>query len=168
MLDDLHPHVVRQLSTFVQSQQERKLPLTRSNTMFDRAIEAHGDWLALQDIPQPIVRAVTKAALRQSPRLSPVALGSKRNGRPSYGPPSPSVSPRVSPSQVNTSITGSSVRAAEPAVAGDEVFMMDDEAHEDIPPISLSSPAPGPPVSQPVPFSANSPWKVKVSQISAR
>lgn len=168
MLDDLHPYVVRQLSTFVQSQQERKLPLTRSNTMFDRAIEVHRDWLALQDIPQPIVRVVTKGPLRQSPRLSPVALGGKRNGRPSYGPPSPSVSPRVAPSQVNTSITGTSVRVAEPAVAGDEVFMMDDEAHEDIPPISLSSPAPGPTVSQPVPFSANSPWKVKVSQTSAR
>ncbi|KAH9935996.1 uncharacterized protein BXZ73DRAFT_89477 [Epithele typhae] len=48
MLDDLTSDLVKQLSAF-------KYPITRSTHIVDKAMETWGNWLALQDIPQPIL-----------------------------------------------------------------------------------------------------------------
>jgi hypothetical protein len=52
------PHdLLKRISGAVRAEQSKKAPVTRSSLHVDRAMEKYGDWLRLQDIPQPIVRA---------------------------------------------------------------------------------------------------------------
>lgn len=124
-LDELPLDLIRQLSFFVRQQQKQKYPLSRSNSLVDKAMKSAGDWLALQDIPQPIVPTFRPGSFRDSPKLSPPA-SSKRLRRQSslLSPPS---SPTIRP-QVST----------KPNVSGpfdDEVFIMDEQ---DVAPASTS------------------------------
>lgn len=120
MLDELQFSLVKRLSAFVRTLQDRKQPFARSNTLVEKAMEKHADWLALQDIPTAIVRSdVKKGSLAQT-KMSPPSPGGagKRSRRRSGGValPSPLTSPLLAP------VT----QARLPIVpAGDDIFEMD-------------------------------------------
>jgi hypothetical protein len=116
MLDDLTPSLIKQLTEFVRKQQAEKFSVTRSTRMFDRAVENHGEWLALQDIPQPIVRTVRLGPLKESPKLSPPRLN--RKNRRLSNASSMLNSPVMRP------LTTTHLSPSGPS--GDEVFLMDD------------------------------------------
>ncbi|KAF7295284.1 hypothetical protein MIND_01067600 [Mycena indigotica] len=75
MLNDLTPSLIKQLSHFVSRRQIEKSPKARTNFVIERAMTLHGDWLALQDIAEPIPLS-TKGAGRKPP--SSPELGPKR------------------------------------------------------------------------------------------
>src|ERR1700734_3021034 len=68
MLDDLTPNLIKQLTEFVRKQQAEKFAVTRSPKIFDRAVQNYGEWLALQDIPQPVIRAAKPGAPKEYPK----------------------------------------------------------------------------------------------------
>ncbi|RDX54165.1 hypothetical protein OH76DRAFT_1398482 [Lentinus brumalis] len=138
MLEDLPGDLVRQLSAFVRAQQNVKYPVSRSTLFVDQAMEAWGKWLALQDIPQPIVPSFRPGAFKDSPKLSPPGQ-SKRANRQS-APSSPMLRPTVS------------ARHAAAGIPDDEVFMMDE------PETPTPMPGPGPPSR--VPSGSESPAKM--------
>ena len=117
MLDDLQPHMIRQLSDFVRKSQAQKFAITRSNQIYDRALAKHADWLALQDIPGPVPRTSGIADSKLSPKLSPNELR-RKTSRLSAG--SPASSPIIRP--LSTAQAGPVARLP----SGDEVFLMDD------------------------------------------
>lgn len=114
MLDDLSPELIRQLSSAVRAEQARKAPYTRSTKMVERAMESFGDWLALQDIPQPVYRSHKAAFGRGSVKLSPPTPTKRKKS----GPHSPMTSPVLTPFKVQS-----------PSTAGVEqdIFIMDDD-----------------------------------------
>ncbi|KZT68694.1 hypothetical protein DAEQUDRAFT_757422 [Daedalea quercina L-15889] len=122
MLDDLPLSLIKQLAVFVREQQAHKYPVSRSSRLVDRAMQAHGAWLALQDIPQPFVPTYKMGAFRDSPRLSPPGPG-KRNRRTSQFAMSPPSSPVVRP------VIAQPPPPAQSLTADDEVFIMDDADH---------------------------------------
>lgn len=77
MLDDLPTELVKQLSVFIRSEQLEKSPTLRSGKLVTKAIEEFKDWLALQDIPEPIERKPSEMGIRfestaaDSAKLSP-------------------------------------------------------------------------------------------------
>ena len=118
MLDDLHPHIIRQLSDFVRESQAQKFAITRSNQIYDRALAKHADWLALQDIPEPIIRTSGIMHSKLSPKLSPNELRRKTSRLSATG--SPASSPIIRP--LSTAQAGPVAKLP----SGDEVFLMDD------------------------------------------
>ncbi|OCB92256.1 hypothetical protein A7U60_g336 [Sanghuangporus baumii] len=170
MLGDLPVHLLRQLAEFIRARQSEKLPVTRSGMMVEKALETWKDWLALQDIPQPIVpgRKPYAGHIRHSPKLSPemIAATSKRNRRPSAVKPSASYSP---PQDLRHPITSPSAPVQETVETGsDDIFVMDDV--QDIPPLNLFSaqdstssvtPKDGPLRG----LGMYSPWKARISQL---
>lgn len=128
MLDDLPVNLVKKLAVFVRERQLDKYPISRSTRLVDRAMDTHGAWLALQDIPQPFVPTYKIGAFRDS-------LG-KRHRKTSQFATSPPASPVVRP-----------VLAPPPPAHGlpadDELFVMDDAG----PSIPSQSSTPAPEVS---------------------
>ncbi|KAJ7481215.1 hypothetical protein B0H11DRAFT_2024703 [Mycena galericulata] len=123
MLDDLTPALIKQLSNFVVRQQTEKSPKARSNFLVDRAMAIHGDWLALQDIPEPIIPSSRFPARRDATPLSP-------NRKRSRGP----------------SLCNSPVIAPQPSASTiDDIFEMDD-TELPAPSVALDNPVPAPPV----------------------
>jgi hypothetical protein len=109
MLDDLTPALIKQLSNFVTRKQKEKSPKVRSNFMVDRAMAIHGDWLALQDIPEPIIPSSRFPARKDAP-LSPDP-SKRRQSRTASVSNSPGVSPVIT-AQASSTI--------------DDIFDMDD------------------------------------------
>lgn len=126
MLDDLQPHLIRQLGDFVRRSQAQKFTVTRSNQIYDRALEKHADWLALQDIPEPITRTSGIVHPKLSPKLSPSSLRRKTSRLSATG--SPASSPNIRP----LSIAQATPVAGLPS--SDEVFLMDADIHPSTPP----------------------------------
>lgn len=56
MLGGLPSDLLKRISSAVWTEQSKKAPVTRSSFFVDRAMEKYGDWLRLQDFPQPIIR----------------------------------------------------------------------------------------------------------------
>ncbi|PIL24898.1 hypothetical protein GSI_12785 [Ganoderma sinense ZZ0214-1] len=115
MLDDLASDLVKQLSTFVRAAQTRKYPLSRSTRIVDKAMEAWGGWLALQDIPPQIVPTSRAGAFRDSPKLSPPGPGKRTTKRSDASAPN---SPMLRPTFSN--------RPVATGIPDDEMFMMDE------------------------------------------
>jgi hypothetical protein len=112
MLNDLSPELIRQLSNAVRGEQLSKSGYTRSSRMLDKAMAAHGAWLALQDIPEPIVRTQNRS--RDQTTSSP---GSGRRRQQTIDSPLASPSPVLTPLAFQVS-----------AASGDQdIFAMDDE-----------------------------------------
>jgi len=113
MLDDMPPALIKQLSQFVRQKQSEKAPVSRSNLLVDKALKRQAGWLALQDIPQPIVRTNRFPARKDSSGL-----------------PSPSPNRRAHQPSVNGSLPSSptigSQPAPRPSLPGDDIFIMDD------------------------------------------
>ena len=118
MLDDLTPVLVKQLAEFVRKQQSEKYPFSRSTEMFNRAMEEHGEWLALQDIPQPTVCTSRPVLPKESPKPSPSSLGKKNRCSSNVG--SLTDSPAMRP-LATIHLTPHSID-----VSSDEIFIMDD------------------------------------------
>lgn len=83
MLDDLTPDLVEQLGGFVRHLQTKKSPISRSNALVNKAMETYADWLALQDIPQPIVRSNRHGPHKSSPIASPPSPSKMISRQPS-------------------------------------------------------------------------------------
>ena len=132
MLEDLQFSLVKRLATYVRSLQSIKQPYTRSNELVDKAMEKHADWLALQDFPTPIVRSEAKrnapGQVKMSPPAQPSSPGKrsrKRSGGLSL--PSPLSTPVLAPM---TPVRLPALPGTT-AVAGEDIFEMDDVRDED-------------------------------------
>lgn len=112
LLEELTPDLVKQLSKFVRQKQAEKAPITRQNKLVEKAMLNFGDWLALQDIPAPIVPSQRVGPLRDSPKMSPPTPFKK--GRKPLGHGSPVVRPQIAPHPI----------AATPS--NDDIFIMDE------------------------------------------
>ncbi|KZP19714.1 hypothetical protein FIBSPDRAFT_1024492 [Athelia psychrophila] len=115
MLDDLTPVLIKQLTEFVRKQQAEKFPITSSTRLYDRAAQRYGDWLSLQDIPQPIVPSA-RLSISKGPRLSPPSP-SRRNRRTSGTGGSPA-SPTMRPLAL--------IHPLHRVPSEDEMFLMDE------------------------------------------
>ncbi|KAJ7137732.1 hypothetical protein C8R44DRAFT_766051 [Mycena epipterygia] len=131
MLDDLTPALIKQLSKFVARKQAEKSPRARSNFMMDRAMAIHGDWLALQDFPEPIIPSSRFPARRES--LSPEP-SKRRRSRTASLSNSPEIVAQASSSAI------------------DDIFEMDDTE-------SVVLPEPSVPIDNAVAASAVPVWK---------
>jgi hypothetical protein len=146
MLDDIPLALVEQLSKFAQQKQVEKSSISRSNILPQRALEAHAEWLALQDIPSTVHRT-THLPSRKSltnVNLSP-PVPSKRTPRlPTSPPQSPSIHPE---------------RMIRRPPSGDDIFVMDDA--DSLPSLNLDQPQPTTPKSKSSDVSAgpSSIWK---------
>ncbi|KAI6098590.1 hypothetical protein F5141DRAFT_1146574 [Pisolithus sp. B1] len=110
ILDDLGALEVRHLAGYTRSEQAEKSPLVRSNRLARDAMEKHREWLANQDIPEPLVSSSKFPLVQKDPPGT-----SKTRSRPSlYPPPSLSLNPCLS-SKLGSRNT-----------AGDDLFIMDD------------------------------------------
>lgn len=105
LLDDMDDEVLRDLSDVIAAKQSDRAVIPRSAILVSEAMAKNRDWLALQDIPTPRVRAPQKWKPR-SPLLVP-----HDHGRRSPG--SPLATPDLKPLQ--------------PTSAVDEIFSMDEE-----------------------------------------
>ncbi|KAF9517081.1 hypothetical protein BS47DRAFT_1390126 [Hydnum rufescens UP504] len=154
LLDEMAPDLISQFASFIRSEQARKLPISRSNRLIDEALAKNAEWLALQDIPQPMARS-SKAilAIRNSPRLSPLAT--------TIGKPNRRSPPATAP------VTPSALKAVD--ALGDGIFAMDDEP---IPAISLDSPTPSKtrsdPKEEPQLLPVATAWKGKAPYLTSK
>jgi inhibitor of Bruton tyrosine kinase len=115
MLDELTSDLVNELGVYIRKQQALKSPISRTNRLVDKAMERNADWLAIQDIPQPLVRTNRLATNIPPPNLpisSPARI-SRNLSASSIPPKSPSNAVKIDQSST---------------IAGD-VFSMDDTAH---------------------------------------
>lgn len=72
LLDDLSPQLVKQLASAVQGHQVAKSSYSRLHVSasLDAFSHEHREWLAMQDIPCPIVRSQPKVQPKVSPKSS--------------------------------------------------------------------------------------------------
>jgi inhibitor of Bruton tyrosine kinase len=112
MLDDIPHRLVKQLAAFARRKQAMKSPRSRTTTVVDAAMEKHAQWLALEDIPGPIVclnwaqgKDVNTVRKRSRMPLGPIATPS--------GPDSP----------LSVAIPQRTIRRLP---SGGDIFMMDD------------------------------------------
>lgn len=89
ILDEIPYTLVKQLAKFVRAKQMEKSSFSRSDAFVNEMMEKYGDWLAEQDVPEPIIR--TNAL------MIPYARGLLKKGI-SMEKISPSVSGRMKPS----------------------------------------------------------------------
>ncbi|KAG8221195.1 hypothetical protein J3R82DRAFT_2760 [Butyriboletus roseoflavus] len=104
ILDDLDPRVVRKLSEHARAEQAAQSPVSRSDKLGRAALEKHKEWLALQDIPVPIIPSQKPWSAKDSSKLTGRRLRFY----------SPTTSPVLHPS------------LAPPPPMGDDIFAMDD------------------------------------------
>lgn len=103
LLDDMDEDVLRDLSSVIATKQEDKSFIPRSGILVSEPMAKHRDWLLLQDIPLPRVRAPQKWKPR-SPVVQPMRS-------PQIAPRSPGATPDFKPlSSTN-----------------DEIFSMDED-----------------------------------------
>jgi hypothetical protein len=107
LLDEMDDDVLQELCGVIAKKQDIKLGVSRDGSLMDEAVGKWGDWLALQDIPQPRIRAAYKPRIMRSPKLEPTPTHTTRRRK---GSPSPVTSPEVK------------------AQGGDDIFSMDEEA----------------------------------------
>ena len=113
ILEDLDPRVVRKLSEHTRAEQAVQSPVSRSDKLGLAALEKHEAWLALQDIPVPIVPSQKPWSGKDSPKLSPSGSAKKAVGR------------QLKLSSSATSLVLRPTGAPQPPL-GDEIFAMDD------------------------------------------
>ncbi|TDL26497.1 hypothetical protein BD410DRAFT_522344 [Rickenella mellea] len=169
MLDDLPHDVIKNFSASLRILQAQKSPIARSDRIINKAMDTYADWLAQQDIPQPVVRAASnRGPIHSSPKLSPVSPG-RMSRRQSLGmtamslPPSAS-SPLITPQPLARTSSSNSI-----AHNTDDLFTMDE--HEAIPSLNLEPtlkpqstfdlPEVPPPQTPP----SSGPWKRKPADV---
>lgn len=149
LLDDAQSDLIKALASSVRVQQTAKAPVTRMNHIAEEALRTHASWLELQDIPQPIVRS--QRAIKESPRLSPVAMD--KGARRAVVPP---MSPLSSP------LLLTATKPPPPKASfGDDIFSMEDDA---VPTLNIGQ-SQSPPAGYTLPPPA---WKSKPAQTPTR
>jgi len=113
MLDDIPVALIEQLSQFAQQKQIEKSSISRSNVLTRRALETHTEWLALQDIPQTILRSTHLPS--RKPSINVKSSPPRPSRRTLQPPTSPQPSPNIQPQQV-----------LRRHPSGDDIFAMDD------------------------------------------
>jgi hypothetical protein len=115
LLDEMDDDVLQELCGVIAKKQEIRLGVSRDGSLVNEAVGKWGDWLALQDIPQPRVRQPYKPRVMRSPKITPVdaSVSTKRRSKRGNSPP-PGVSPMMSPEVKNQ--------------AQDDIFTMDEES----------------------------------------
>lgn len=162
ILDEIPYTLVKQLSTYVRAKHTEKSPFSRSNAFVNDMMQKHAEWLAEQDLPEPIVR---RSAMMLLPAKS--SAGSSKGGG-FVEKISPPILGRMKPSVSMTFPSTQPVMAPQSTLrrppVGDDVFVMDemDTAHSFIPDSgSLPSSSPS---AMATPASVPSPvWKASVS-----
>ena len=119
LLDDLSPWHIKQLVGAVQGHQAAKSPFSRLQLPVIRAtsLNQHREWLAVQDIPNPIVRSQPKALPKPSPKAS------RKASQQPASPRTPSMPSVVTP------------RTPLLANASEDLFCMDENF---VPPLNLN------------------------------
>jgi hypothetical protein len=119
LLDDLSPWHIKQLAGAVQGHQAAKSPFSRLQLPVNLAafVNEHREWLAVEDIPNPIVRSQLKAQPKPSPKASRKA--SQQPASPKT-PSNPGVAVHRTPLLPNTS---------------EDLFCMDEAL---VPPLNLN------------------------------
>lgn len=141
MLDDIPVALVKQLAHFTQQMQAEKSPISRSGQLVAEALEKHADWLALQDISEPIPRPNHIPLHKNSINFKSSPSGPSKRVNRQGNSGSPHQSPSTQP-----------LRVIHRPSSNDDIFTMDDA---DVPPAFLADnlhlPVPKP--------SANPVWK---------
>ncbi|KAJ7749583.1 hypothetical protein DFH07DRAFT_1035022 [Mycena maculata] len=114
MLDNLTPALIKQLSNFVSRKQAERSPKARSSFLVDRAMAIHGSWLALQDIPEPIIPSSRFPARRDAAPTSP----KRRRSRGQSLCNSPVIAPQASSSTIDDIFEMDDEPVAPPALSG--------------------------------------------------
>jgi hypothetical protein len=83
MLDDIPEHLIEYLAAYVRRKQHNKSPIQRSHQLVDVAMKNQAEWLALQDIPEPIIRSGNSGLHKHYPKMSPSNLGKGAQHQPS-------------------------------------------------------------------------------------
>ncbi|KAI0339735.1 hypothetical protein BDW22DRAFT_1486805 [Trametopsis cervina] len=151
MLEDLPIDIVKQLSAFIRAKHAEKAPLSRSSRLVDTAMEKNADWLAEQDIPQPLI-VRERPLIPKDAKLSPP--GPIRREKVSTSPSSsPMIRPQISSTRLN---------AVASNLTDGEMFIMD--GIESVPRLSISQSqaevASRGPKEQTTPGKAAAGWKV--------
>ena len=164
LLDDIPYSLVKQLSKFVRQRQMEKAPFSRGSEFVEKAMWKHAEWLALQDIPETIVRS---AAVTATTRCGAAGSMMRKEGSGSGGVSPPTLTPVVkkavqklamtswigSASNSNSNSSLQMPRVLRRPPSGDDIFMMDDNEPQasttmttlDVPPMS-TAPQASPPV----------------------
>jgi len=108
LLDEMDDDVLQELCGVIAKKQDVRLGVSRDGSLMDEAVGKWGDWLALQDIPQPRIRGPYKPRIMRSPKIEPTPTPAKPSRR--RGSPSPVTSPEIKAQG-----------------AGDDIFSMDEE-----------------------------------------
>lgn len=124
MLEDLDPWIVRQLSKYIYGAQMAKSSVSRSNSLANKALHKHAEWLALQDIPVVFVPADRPQIHRNSPKLSPLSPMKP------HRIPNLSLPPGAIPH-----------KATDSGPSGDELFAMDEVLGPDLPVKAVAEPS---------------------------
>lgn len=104
LLDEMDDDVLQELCNVIAKKQDIRLGVSRDGSLMDEAVGKWGDWLALQDIPQPRIRTAYKPRVMRSPKIEPTKPMTRRKASPS-----PVASPEIKAAQ-------------------DDIFSMDEEA----------------------------------------
>ena len=172
LLEDIPYSLVKQLSKFVRQRQMEKAPFSRGSKFVEKAMWKHAEWLALQDIPETIVRSATAAATATT-RCGAVGSMMRKEGSGSGGISPPTLTPlpvkkAVQKLAMTSSISSVSNSNSNPSLqmprvlrrppSGDDIFVMDDNEPQasttmtttlDVPPMTLPmsiAPQASPPV----------------------
>ena len=169
ILDEIPPTLVKQLAKFVRAKQMEKSPFSRSDAFVNEMMEKYAEWLAEQDVPEPIIR--TNALMVPHARASAGSSSLKKGS--SMEKISPSMLCRTKPS-ITVASPSTERTARQPITTPqhmlrrlpleDDVFIMDEMYTAHLPGTdvgsvpSASSSATAMPISVPAP-----PWKVSGS-----
>ncbi|GAA5902128.1 hypothetical protein JCM8208_002483 [Rhodotorula glutinis] len=130
LLDDLPHDLLRALTAFVRERQGAKMPVSRSNLLFQELLPRHQEFYDSLDVGRPTgaAKRYRPAIVPPSPRPSPSMLspGASPQLAPTKSPRMrPSVGPSASP---NLSPSLPAVREADEPFALDEDFLLDSSA----------------------------------------
>ena len=146
ILDEIPHSLVKQLAKYVRTKQMEKSPFSRSDTFVKEMMEKYAEWLAEQDLPEPIIRT---SALMISHARASAGSSLLKKGRSME-----KISPSMLGSRIKLSNTestaGHSISTPQHVLRRlpetDDVFVMDEI---DVSPASSSATAM--PISVPVP-----------------
>ncbi|BGP49680.1 hypothetical protein JCM10450v2_005585 [Rhodotorula kratochvilovae] len=130
LLDDLPADLLTALTAFVRERQGAKMPITRSNLLFQELLPRYRDYYDAVDVGRPTgaARRYRPAVVPPSPRASPSMLSP--GGSPQLlASKSPRMRPSAGPSgSPNPSPSLPAVREADEPFALDEDFLLDSSA----------------------------------------
>jgi inhibitor of Bruton tyrosine kinase len=169
ILDEIPHTLVKQLAKFVRAKQMEKSPFSRSDAFVNEMMEKYAEWLAEQDVPEPIVRA--NALMIPHARVSGGSSLLKK-GR-SMEKISPSMFGRMK-SSITVASPSTEPTASQPIMTpqhtlrrlplGDDVFVMDEMDMTHAPSANVGSLPPVPSSATAMPISVSVPaWKASGS-----